>query len=146
MTTRMSRFLLTLAVSAAVYVVLTSAAPQSILPTDGNCWTNGTHYGDGGEYATRLPSCWVAICNNEEKRVTVATPCTAGPDIMYGNEELTSLISRHCYPSARGELPGNQCCGGYPICAHEGKNREHFNITNYLKVMFDWQQGVFNYY
>ncbi|XP_064609972.1 uncharacterized protein LOC135473944 [Liolophura sinensis] len=141
MTTRMSRFLLTLAVSAAAYVVLTSAAPQSVLPTDGNCWTNGTHYGDGRGNATSLPSCWVAICNNKEKSVTVSTPCTAEPDIIYGKEELTRLISRYCYPSARGELPGNQCCGGYPVCAYEGKNKGYFNMTNYLKVKHDLQHG-----
>lgn len=35
LTTRMSSFLLTLAVSLAVYAALTSAAPQSIRPTDG---------------------------------------------------------------------------------------------------------------
>ncbi|XP_064609971.1 uncharacterized protein LOC135473943 [Liolophura sinensis] len=139
----MPRFLLTLAVFTAVYIVLTPVATEEVFHIDDHCWTNGTHYQLGNASVVSMYPCWVAFCNNEQKLLVHGNRCGAGPDIMYGKEELKSLLSRYCYPSAKSELPGDQCCGGYPICFHKGVNRKYFNIVYYLKILIDWQNGVY---
>ncbi|XP_064607631.1 uncharacterized protein LOC135472182 [Liolophura sinensis] len=82
----------------------------------------------------KLPPCWSAVCrvDNNQQTILLATPCSDGFDMEYGQNDQRRLLLDHCYPSNRGELPAPRCCGGYPICAHNGENSDIFNVINFF--------------